>query len=284
MADERPLIVYHGQCPDGFGGAYAAWKKFGTGAEYLPLTYNDPVPGLFEGRTVYFIDFCYEQEIMERIEKDAECLVVLDHHQGTKDVVERMKEHVYDEMRSGATIAWNYFHPEKSVPVLLKYVEAGDLYRFDLVDAHELLTYLYTRPFTFEAWEQLEKRVADTKERSVMVERGKIYLEYKAHIIQKLVDDATLIRFEGYTCLLSPTLRVFTSELGNLLAKKQPPFSLTLQARHDGIRVSLRGTGEVDVAALARKYGGNGHPNAAAFSLPHGSLIPWERVEEKDIA
>ena len=282
MADERPLIVYHGQCPDGFGGAYAAWTKFGTGAEYLPLTYNDPVPDSFKGRTVYFIDFCYEQEVMERIETDAERLIVLDHHRGTKEVVERMKEHIYDDTRSGATIAWNYFHPEKSVPVLLKYVEAGDLYRFDLVDAHELLTYIYTQPFTFESWERLEKGVSDAKERSAMVGRGKTYLEYKENIIQKLIDDAVVVRFEGHTCLLSPTLRVFTSELGNLLAKKHPPFSLTLQARYDGIRVSLRGTGDIDVAALARKYGGNGHPNAAAFSLPHGSPVPWGLVEEKE--
>ena len=41
---ERTIVAYHGNCPDGFGGAYAAWKKFGDTAEYLPLSYGKPVP------------------------------------------------------------------------------------------------------------------------------------------------------------------------------------------------------------------------------------------------
>ena len=26
----KPIIIFHGECWDGFGGGYAAWKKFGT--------------------------------------------------------------------------------------------------------------------------------------------------------------------------------------------------------------------------------------------------------------
>ena len=37
-----PLIIYHDNCADGFGAAWAAYKKFGAdGAEYLPMNYND---------------------------------------------------------------------------------------------------------------------------------------------------------------------------------------------------------------------------------------------------
>ena len=36
-----PLIIYHDNCADGFGAAWAAYKKFGAdGAEYLPMNYN----------------------------------------------------------------------------------------------------------------------------------------------------------------------------------------------------------------------------------------------------
>lgn len=30
------VIIYHAQCRDGLGSAYAAWKKFGDNASYIP--------------------------------------------------------------------------------------------------------------------------------------------------------------------------------------------------------------------------------------------------------
>jgi len=38
------VIIYHADCPDGFGAAYAAWKKFGDKASYLPCYMPAPVP------------------------------------------------------------------------------------------------------------------------------------------------------------------------------------------------------------------------------------------------
>ena len=36
------VVIYHGRCRDGFAAAYAAWKKFGDKASYLPFLYTDP--------------------------------------------------------------------------------------------------------------------------------------------------------------------------------------------------------------------------------------------------
>ncbi len=44
MHEKDIVVIYHKHCPDGFGAAYAAWKKFGDAAEYLPASYGDPVP------------------------------------------------------------------------------------------------------------------------------------------------------------------------------------------------------------------------------------------------
>src|SRR3990167_11323403 len=54
-------VLYHGGCPDGFGGAYAAWKKFGDTAEYIPVKYGNTPPEGLAGREVYIVDFCYEK-------------------------------------------------------------------------------------------------------------------------------------------------------------------------------------------------------------------------------
>src|ERR1035437_6940239 len=98
------VVLYHGGCPDGLGGAYAAWKKFGDTAEYIPAKHGKPLPEGLEGRKLYFIDFSYPQEIMDGVVKTATSVTVLDHHLGTKEIVESMPDFIFDEKRSGATI------------------------------------------------------------------------------------------------------------------------------------------------------------------------------------
>ena len=57
----RPLIVYHGDCPDGFGAAFAAWKRYGDEADYVPVNHGDPPPD-FRGRHVLVADFAYDRQ------------------------------------------------------------------------------------------------------------------------------------------------------------------------------------------------------------------------------
>jgi len=278
---ERTVILYHGDCPDGFGGAYAAWKKFGDAAEYLPVKHGRPAPEGLAGAHLYFIDFIYKKEVMDRIVNQAASVIVLDHHGGVRDVVEQMPQFTYDANRSGATIAWTHFHPEKPVPTLLTYVEDGDLYRFKLPDSRALIAYLYAEPFEFSVWDQLATDLEEADKRAKMIETGTIYRKHSDSIVAELATDAKLVRFEGHEVYFAPTLSIFSSDLGNLLARKRGPFALAVQARPDGLRVSLRGVGEVNLAELAQKYGGNGHPNASAFSLPWGSPIPWVALEDE---
>ncbi|MDP1707005.1 MAG: hypothetical protein Q8L30_00375, partial [bacterium] len=171
-------VLYHGGCPDGFGGAYAAWKKFGDTAEYIPVKHQQPAPEDLEGRALYFIDFSYDQMTMDAFVKKAKSVTVLDHHRGIKEVVESMPNFVFDEKRSGATIAWNYLHPDVTVPKLLSYVEDGDLYTFKLPDARAILAYVYTRPFHFDEWDSVAAKIEDDAERAEFVRIGTIYSDH----------------------------------------------------------------------------------------------------------
>src|SRR6185437_3359098 len=166
MSDKKIVILYHGGCPDGFGGAFAAWKKFGDAAEYIPLKHGLPAPEGLEGRELYFVDFCYPQPIMDELIKKASSITVLDHHLGNRDVVESMPHHIFDNERSGATIAWGYFHPDTPIPTLLKYVEDGDLYVFKLPDSRSMLAYLYAQAFSFETWNELATQLEDEPTRN----------------------------------------------------------------------------------------------------------------------
>jgi hypothetical protein len=68
---------------------------------------------------------------------------------------------------------------------------------------------------------------------------------------------------------------LFASELGHLLAQRSGTFGLVWNLAADGeIKSSLRACGAVDVARIATRYGGGGHPNAAGFRLAPADFLP----------
>jgi len=275
-------ILYHGGCPDGFGGAYAAWKKFGDTAEYIPVKHGHTVPEGLAGRTLYFIDFCYPQDVMDNIVETAASVTVLDHHLGSKEVVESMPIYVFDKKHSGATIAWSYFHHTVPVPTLLTYVEDGDLYVFTLPDSRAVLSYVYAHRFTFEEWDRLAQELEESRTRGLMIEKGKIYAEHFAILVEQIANKATLISFEGFECYLVTAADMFASDVGNRLACLKPPIGIVANFHGDILNVSLRSYPSVDVSVIARKYGGNGHPQASAFRLPWGEPLPWTVIQKHE--
>ncbi len=281
MSHQKIAVLYHGGCPDGFGSAYAAWKKFGDAAEYIPVKYGLPVPAGLAGRELYMIDFCYPKPLMNDILAEAKSLVVLDHHIGTKEIVESMPAHIFDANRSGATIAWSYFHPNTSVPLFLQYVTEADLYRFALPNSHSVIAYAYTHPFTFESWDALVTRIEKPKELEEIVSLGDIYSEYRSALIEQIANQAVLVSFEGYECYLASATNIFASDVGHFLVNKKPPMALVANVHGDVLNVSLRSDpSQVDVAAVARKYGGNGHPQAAAIRVKWSDPLPWKVIKE----
>jgi oligoribonuclease NrnB/cAMP/cGMP phosphodiesterase (DHH superfamily) len=286
METPRTVILYHGNCPDGFGGAYAAWKKFGDAAEYYALSRTTPGPESFHGATLYFIDFCYTQEVMDTYVAEAGKLVMLDHHEGVEDVVRSMPEFVYDANRSGASIAWEYFHPGVPLPNLLRYVEDDDLFRFALPDTKAVLAYLAVQPHTFELWDAISVDLDNSEHSVKFMEKLHTYREYFDLLVEYTASRAKPVMFEGYEVYLVTVnpLKPFVSAVGASLRQKYPPFALMAHAFPGGMRISMRGDGTVDLTKIAQKYGGNGHPNSAAFSLDWGSPLPWVAVEEDEIA
>lgn len=282
MNEKNIAILYHSGCPDGFGGAYAAWKKFGDMAEYIPVKHGRPVPEGLANRRLYFIDFCYPQETMNEIIKTAASVTVLDHHLGAKNIVESMPENIFDEKRSGATIAWSYFHPNVPVPALLNYVEDGDRYVFKLPDSRAVLAYVYAQRFTFEEWDLLIQEFEDTRTRGLLIEKGKIYAEHFAILVEQIAHKATLVSFEGFECYLVTAVDMFISDVGNRLVRLKPPLSIIVNLHGDTMNVSLRSDSSLDVSAIARKYGGNGHPQASAFHLAWGDSLPWTVLQEHE--
>ena len=276
-------ILYHSSCPDGFGGAYAAWKKFGDTAEYIPVKYGEDPPQGLDNRDVYIVDFCYEsEEVMRNIESGAKRLVVLDHHQSNKPIVEVVREHIFDAQRSGATIAWKYFHPDVPTPRLFEHLQDGDLYHYSLPDTRDIFSYLLSVPYEFSAWDTLVNAIENEPEREKILAIARNYTDYFYALSNLSIGAAKLVRFEGYECYFTSTHQVMSmkSYVGNQLVLKKPPLALVVTAHPDGFGVSIRGDGTVDVSEIAKKYGGGGHPSSSGFFIPNGSEMPWTEIED----
>lgn len=281
---ERTVILYHGGCPDGFGGAYAAWKKFGDTAEYIPLHRGEMPPEDLENARVYLIDFTYPRDVMDGLLARVGSLVVLDHHDGVQEIVEAMPEHVFDNDRSGATIAWSYFHPDIPVPYFLKLIEDQDIYRLALPDTVPLHAYIETRPFDFEEWDRFTEALEDPASREAFLEKARTYAEYFELLVEMAVNKAKLVSFEGYEIYFGTAhpFKSLKSHVGNRLAKKKGPLSLVAAAHPNGYGVSIRGDGSVNVAEIAERFGGNGHANSAGFLIPRAGPFPWELIEDHE--
>ncbi len=273
------VVLYHAKCLDGFGAAYAAWKKFGDNAEYIPVKHGGSIPEHMDGREIFFVDFCFPEEQMKELASVAQSITILDHHESVSEIVAKYPG-VFDASRSGATIAWKYFHSDTPTPSLLTHIEDGDLYRYQLPDTRDLFSYLLVQHHDFETWEQLVTDFEDTNKREAILTKARIYTEYFIALAESCIASAKLVSFEGYECYFAnshPSMSM-KSYIGNQLAKKQAPLALIVSAHPDGFGVSIRGDGSVNVSDIAQKFGGKGHPNSAGFFIPTGSPIPWTEI------
>lgn len=282
--NDRTIVFYHGSCPDGFGAAYAAWKKFGDAAEYVPLTRGEEELPDVAGADVYFLDFVYGKEWMDAIAASAKSLIALDHHAGVREITESLPGSVFDNDRSGASLAWDYFHPGVPRPKLIDFLEDDDLYRFNLLDTRAVISYLGVHPFTFEAWDETARVLDDPIEGEKLLEKTRIYAEYFVLLAEFAAERAKLVSFEGYEVYFATAhpYKPMKSLVGNILAKKQGPFALVVAAHPKGFGVSIRGDGTVDVSQVAAKYGGNGHKDSSGFLIPAGGPLPWTIIEDAD--
>ena len=146
--DPQPLVIYHGRnCPDGFAAALAARLFYSDAAQYVGLDHGDvktldDLPAV-AGRAVYILDFSFAEDILRGIEAQAAKLVLLDHHQSAAEKLTgfacRCGVVHFDMGKSGARLAWEFFHSDASIPDLVRFVEDRDLWNWQYPDSAALM-------------------------------------------------------------------------------------------------------------------------------------------------
>lgn len=293
----KPLCIYHGGCADGFTAAWAVWRALGE-IDFHPGVYGAPPPDV-TGRDVIMVDFSYKRPVIEAMAATCRTLLILDHHKTAEaDLVgfPAPYEHswhghmhsvfhdhdnggrchntprvIFDMRRSGAQIAWDFFHgaPHGHRPALVDYVADRDLWLFALPKSREMSAWLYSYPFDFATWEFCGAEMHLQFDR-VVSEGAAILRQHDKNVATLIRNTRRRMVIGGQSVLVANVPHFMASDAGHALAEGEA-FSATYYDR-DGARVfSLRSRdGGADVAAIAALYGGGGHEHAAGFQAAPG--------------
>lgn len=251
------VVLYHADCLDGFGAAWAVWKRFPS-ARYLAVKHGYPPPDDLAGRRVLIVDFSYPRAQMEQLAGITADLLLLDHHITAQKTLHDLPFARFEEHKSGAVMAWEWAHREP-VPWLLHHIQDKDLWTWCLPHSREINAALASYPYEFPVWDTLAKEV--------LVAEGTAILRYERELAGKLAASAVLVTFQGQT-LPAVQSAILTSQIGECLSARHPVCMIWHD--RDGRRVySLRSREDgPDVGAMAAQFGGGGHTHAAGFSVP----------------
>lgn len=314
------LCIYHGGCDDGFGAAWVLNHWFSgpnlnahdDGIEFYPGVYQQEPPDVHD-RHVIFVDFCYKRPVMDAIVASAKTVLVIDHHKtaeaelegwqrvATIDDLDNVLKNgqkwnacLFDMERSGAGLAWDFFHPGQPRPEFINYLEDRDLWRKSLPNGDEFTIALRSYPQTFEQWNKLFVREASFSHDYEMKTSSVAVLIVEGHVIQRYyrarVDELKKSSYVAEFILPSPTAPVGVPSIEPRLfaaVVNAPYFAASevageviddfpgaqfgasyFEVRPGQWQYSLRSRSDFDVSAIAKRYGGGGHKDAAGFTVP----------------
>ena len=145
-------MLYHANCPDGFGGAWSVWLARGDAVTYCPVSHGEAPPEIPPDASVLMVDIAYPRDVALALRDRVRELVILDHHKSAQEELGDLDFATFDMDRSGAMMGWNYMHPGEEPPPLIGYVQDRDLWRFELPNSREVTAALGSYPMEFEVW------------------------------------------------------------------------------------------------------------------------------------
>jgi uncharacterized protein len=287
----RTYVLYHANCADGFGAAVAARLRFGERADvaYVPVSYGQGLPEIEDGAEVFILDFSYPRAVLVALAARVSKLVVLDHHETARRELEGLPFATFDMSKSGARLAWEYFH-KSGAPALILYIEDRDLWRWELEKSREFSAALWTYPQDFHTWlnwvyrpgdidrliqegEGVLRLVKQNVERQCWAARVGIFkpVPQQVHMISIPDEGIPWTKAsdmeEWWVPVVNATCHI--SEVGERLLDLYPeaPFVGIYLDKANGSRMwSLRSRKGFDCSPIAKAFGGGGHKQACGFT------------------
>lgn len=273
--------------------------------------------GVAETVTLYLVDFSYKAKFIDKLLRTFSTLdiVVIDHHKtaiaelgaytntnwNSTSLLARLHLHL-DDRNSGAYLTAKYIQPNRVPHAIVRYVDDYDTWKktcrytddiaAGLYDLGDEITTQEGLLKTFAAWDKVytpETNVADLEDiysceaLKTLALSGAV-LNRSRHKRAKFLakrDKIQMVELDGHEVPMVNAPHEVASFVGEELSLIHP-FAVVYYVEGGKGCYSLRSNRKnpdwVDVEVVAKKYGGGGHPNAAAFKRPliKHSFGSWE--------
>jgi uncharacterized protein len=302
MTEQAPtLCIHHHPCADGFTSAWAVWKRF-PNTKFHPGVHGKPPPDV-TGQDVVIVDFSYPEATLLKMAETAASILVLDHHDTARADLANLppaslawETHVqeacdpryideplrsigvqFDMKRSGAMMAWNYFHPGVPAPNLIQHIQDRDLWKFELDGTREIQSWVFSFPYDFDVWETLALQLASEAGWNEAFTQGEAISRKHLKDIEEIIGGtAREMIIGGHKIQVANMPWTMASDAAGIMAE-HAEFAAVYYDADNGERVfSLRSRGNFHVGNLAKEMGrrfgtnGGGHKGAAGFRAPCG--------------
>lgn len=266
----KKLCIYHANCLDGFGAAWAVKKALGDDVEFVEGVYGQMPPDV-TNRDVIMVDFSYKMEMIDAMLNLAKSITIIDHHKTAEAEImpalqEGLIDGIFDMTKSGAMLAWEWFHPDQEPPQLIRHIQDRDLWKFELEGTREIIAGLSSHPHDFAVWDQL--MFGDTEQLRI---DGNAIERKRAKDIDDFINMArTRVIIDEFNVPAVNAPPQWASDAGHILCKDEA-FAVCHWHVEGAMVFSLRSDeGGADVAEIAARFGGGGHKHAAGFRIEIG--------------
>lgn len=279
----RNFILYHSNCADGFSAAWVVHRHLSKSKLnqifLLPGIYTKPwgKGNLRTGDKLFIVDFSIEPEEVQELYEQGIEITWLDHHVSAfekyqkADVLKFFHAFQFDDKRSGATIAWDFFNPDIPRPFLLNYVEDRDLWKFKLPHSQAMAQLTFSYEYKLEVWDKIMNVEGGGSAELQLVAQGEALLRKHMKDIKELLPNAFVIRIDDQECWALNVPYMMASDACDMMLKDSHwNMAATFYTDKKDMIFSLRSKtdSDCDVSKIAAAFGGGGHVHAAGFRFP----------------
>lgn len=248
------------------------------GIELRSIQYGQSFPfdEVYE-KFVYMVDFCLQPfELMEELNGICE-LVWIDHH---KSAVEEAQKRGFlcagQLLRvgdAGCELAWEYFFPSNPLPRAVHLLGRYDVWDHTDPDAlpfQYAMRTLSLPPSAHGWWECL----FEVDDLSTLIRDGQTMIMYAENYDAEYAHAAFETRLDGLHGVAINRLYNNSKAFDTVYDPNKHDVMISFGWRDKQWTVSLYATkADIDVAKLAKRYGGGGHRGAAGFQC---AVLPFE--------
>ena len=269
------ICFYHFPCNDG-EMSKNIWKQKYPKTIFFPWVHSNEADNVkflktFKNEHIVFLDYCPKKEYLK---SDNKYLIIDHHHNAINNIYETENIKMYcDTKRAGCMLTWDYLYPDTPYPISVFHVGNADIYHFNDKDTEPFcLSYKY---YNLSNLELFNLKKSDNTYKKIIIDGMKQMSKNKLESITFFY--TSVIEYEYIDNKEYKIISIFCDKY-NLykylveLAKVQYNDCNILKIRKnkgDTINYSLRSLDGTPVDNIARKYGGNGHPMAAGYTISY---------------